>query len=125
MSISVKSNIKLKNVVKQHISIHSDSAFVIEPNKHSGKAVKYSEFIDTAKKFENDLSVAEYEDRFWLHMKSEPKDDMIPSYAIDNDLTLFKNECKSWNLSRLTYKDSIIHEVLLCSFLFDVPIPYE
>lgn len=53
----------------------------------------------------NSETLARYEDEFWESLNSEEE----RPYAIENDISLFAQQCKHWNLNRFTSKESLIH----------------
>lgn len=105
----IKGSYKLCNVKVQKVKMDpSKSAFEMVDTRVN--KMSYNAFIKKAQVFEQDLTIHEYEDRFWDHMKSGKNSSMIPLYAIDNELSLFERQ-SLWNLNQFEYKDSIIHQV--------------
>lgn len=69
--------------------------------------VKFQKFEAMAKKMEaktksTDLSALE--DEFWASLSRNSV-----QYGIDNEISLFDEECSNWNLGKLSSTDSLIH----------------
>lgn len=97
----------LTNVVNQKNSKLSLGAYEIcHENKNT---MAYSDFLDTNKNsdeiFKN--STEEIENKFWATLAEGKEDQAL--YSIDNELSLFGNASKIWNLNKLTNSDSNIH----------------
>lgn len=70
------------------------------------------QFISQATKFETKgEGFDDIEDAFWenVEQRSNGKTEN-PFYAIDNEKSLFSNECTIWNQNTMTSDDSIIHK---------------
>lgn len=56
------------------------------------------------------MTVPEYEDQFWANMKAGVSDSSVPSYATDNQISMFEKSTKYWNLNKFTTRESLIHQ---------------
>lgn len=75
-------------------------AFEIFSENH--ESMTYRDFIKQESEKEEDLPIEDIENRFWT-------DKHKTKYALYNDISLFGNGCKTWNLNEFTQEQSIIH----------------
>lgn len=75
----------------------------------------YVEFSELAKKTEAKFerkTIEQMEDRFWIGLG-----DTEALYAMDNEFSLFPDDCTVWNLSKFTQNESLIHRVIIIYFV--------
>lgn len=76
---------------------------------HRKKKMMFEEFQNQAMALDREIgtrTIEQMEDLCWDNVKSAKS---APLYAIDNPVSLFTRHCSSWNLNKLSEKDSIIH----------------
>lgn len=101
----------LKRVVKlsaESMSIKNDTAF--ELSYENGQTMKYEKFKRQALQNESKLhglTEAEIEDRAWQQLE---QGSLNALYAINNEFTLFNDQCRFGNLSKFSTRESIIHQ---------------
>lgn len=80
----------------------------------------YAKFSMLAKKAENKFegkTIEQMEDLFWLGLGETEA-----LYGMNNEFSLFPEDCTMWNLGKFTQNESLIHRViivyLLSTYLF-------
>lgn len=79
------------------------------------KTMRLAEFKKEAESFEQpELTQSERENLIWSGMRKccsnkTANAEMNPTYAIDNEQSLFTNKFPYWNLNEITKNDSLIH----------------
>lgn len=125
-SKSVRSKIILKNVIAQSVAdrVTDDSGHILGyhlsfDHQISMEFGEYQQLGLNMDKNNKGKSIAEQEDRFWREIALRTNDESkAPLYAIDNEIVLFARGQKcSWDLSKLTSSDSLIHQVQILSLL--------
>lgn len=110
----IDENVILKTVMPQRTAplLLGGMHILLDPAEKSEKS--YAEFVEITKQKEiefygedTDVSIETMEDMYW-----EKVTEFEGNYAIDNQMTMFPVDVCSWNLDRLTKKDSIIHAAI-------------
>lgn len=113
-------NIRTQKATKTAAAVgtKSDSAvFVLNVEKN--RKMLHSTFKKLALKMQGGFegkTFAELEDSHWqnLAQRTSKGCKLIPLYAIDNEFSLYPEDCEFWNMNKFTGKESMIHEV--CRF---------
>lgn len=124
-SIPLEEDIEIRTAVTQKTAIASNGVYLLSFDKKLNKTMTYKQFAAKTAEMENQFEVNETdidaENIFWESVK-DPNTN--PIYGIDNPISLFPDSCDTWNMNKLSGKDTLIHsmdhelEGILSPFLY-------